>query len=153
MEFRGSPLFGIGQGKLPELIGLVAHNSYIEAYTELGVVGGTCFVAAVTYPIWALWRLRRRLDPRRQPTLSRLRAYLLAAIVVHAVGMLSLSRVYTQTTYLMVGMGTVFLARAAEVVPGAMPPLSPRLAIRVTLVSGAFLIALQIVTTVLIRRS
>ncbi|MBN9519683.1 O-antigen ligase family protein [bacterium] len=153
MLFRESPLFGTGQGTFPELAGQAAHNSFIEAYAEIGLLGGSCFFAAVAYPVWALWRLRRRLDPQRQPGLCRLRGYLLASLVTQTVGMMSLSRIYTQPTYLLIGLGTVFLGLAAEVVPGAAPRLNPRLAFRLAVAGGACLAALHVLTVLLVNRS
>ena len=43
----GSPIFGIGVGEYEECIGLVAHNSYVHSFVEMGLLGGTFFAGAV----------------------------------------------------------------------------------------------------------
>lgn len=54
------PLFGIGMEQYGEQLGIEAHNSFVHAYTELGIIGGTFFLAAYYLasccPIeWAGW--------------------------------------------------------------------------------------------------
>ena len=41
--FRQAPLFGIGMNQYAEHFLLVAHNSFVEMYVELGFFGGTLF--------------------------------------------------------------------------------------------------------------
>jgi hypothetical protein len=42
--FRTVPIFGIGAGLLTDTIGKEAHNSFVQAYAELGFFGGTLFL-------------------------------------------------------------------------------------------------------------
>ena len=44
--FRESPLFGVGMNEYAERAGLVAHNSFVHTYAELGFFGGTMFAGA-----------------------------------------------------------------------------------------------------------
>jgi O-antigen ligase len=107
---RTKPLFGIGRGQFVEEVRHVAHNSYVQAYAEMGLFGGTLFLAAFSYPLWLLYRLG---DKHRQallsPALSRLRPFLLAAFAGYAGAMLTLSRTYIVPTYLVVGLSAVYL--------------------------------------------
>lgn len=124
---RASPAFGIGAGRYPEEMGLVAHNSFVEAFTELGLLGGCCFVGAFLYPLGVLYRLRARAGRLRQPVLQHLGPYVLACATALAVGMLSLSRGYSLTPYLVLGVVTVYLKLVAQTAPSASPTVSFRL--------------------------
>jgi hypothetical protein len=145
-HLKGSPIFGIGQGQMLDQVGIVAHNSFVHAYTELGMVGGTLFLAAFYLPITYL-RQQQKLDKLeaagagvhgakdefddaqasgtdddsdQQPHApddmvplpdSELRSWLpcmLAMVVACAVGLSSLSRTYTVTTYLILGVVGAF---------------------------------------------
>jgi putative inorganic carbon (hco3(-)) transporter len=153
MMLRSAPLFGIGQGHYEDEVGLVAHNSFLHAYTELGFFGGTCFFAMFAYTAWALWRLRDRLDPATHPSLHRLRPYLLAMVVALAAGLFSLSRVYTPSTYLVFGLCAAYLQIVAAVEPDAVPRLTRTLMVRLILLSGLFLFGLHLLTTGLVQWS
>ena len=48
--FKSSPLFGIGTGKYAEYSHHVAHNAYVHAYAEMGLLGGGPFVGAFFLP-------------------------------------------------------------------------------------------------------
>ena len=118
---RRSPLFGIGRENFADEMGLVAHNSYVHSYTELGLVGGTFFVGAYYFAIRILYRLGPRRVNIVDPELARLRPYLMAIVVGYAVGLYSLSRNYVTTTYLIPGLAEVY-QRVATTQPPA-PPL------------------------------
>jgi O-antigen ligase len=126
--FRQSPVFGIGSGEYAEKVGLVAHNSYVHAFTELGFCGGTLFVGAFYSAIAAL----ARLDPRRvfiaDPRLRALRPYLLGAVTAYATGLLSLSRNYVVPTYLVLGLCQAFLLQARPVPSRPAPARQPSVA-------------------------
>jgi hypothetical protein len=151
LALRDTPLFGAGQGKYEELSGMPAHNSFVHAFTELGFVGGTCFLAAFAYTVWVLARLRSRLSPRHEPTLARLRPYLMAMVIALMTGMISLSRNYTPPTYLILGLGASYLGLAAARAPGAVPRLTTALTARGVGLGVLSLIALQVLTTTLVR--
>ncbi|MCI0703402.1 MAG: O-antigen ligase family protein [Planctomycetia bacterium] len=153
LAFRQAPVFGVGQGKYEDHAGLVAHNTYVESYTELGFFGGTCFVAAFAYVTWCLLRLRRSPLRDRHPELARLRPYMLAALVALMVGLVSLSRGYTPPTYLFLGLAASYLHLAASYTPRAVPPLTTELVLRGVGLSGLILAALQIFTVTFVRWS
>jgi O-antigen ligase len=54
--FAHAPLFGAGKGEMLEQVGIVAHNSFLHSYAELGLFGGTAFLGLFYIP---LTRLRR----------------------------------------------------------------------------------------------
>ena len=104
-------VFGIGQGRYADMTSsqLVAHNSYVHAFTELGLVGGTFFVGLAFFSAYGFWRLR---NARREIRDRRVRALLPVVSAITAgwcVGMGSLSRCYTPATYLVFAVAAGYL--------------------------------------------
>lgn len=148
---RSAPAFGIGQGNIEDEIGLVAHNSFVHAFTELGFFGGTCFFGMFAYSVLTLRSVGTRLDPLRHPTLCRFRPYLLAIVVSQGVGLLSLSRVYVQPIYLVFGLCTVYFNLVLAAVPHSVPPITLRRAMMLVLLSALFLLGLHFLTVAMTR--
>lgn len=96
-------LFGIGQGTYADWAGLVAHNSFVHAYVELGLFGGTLFLGCFFFPALSLFRLRNVQGEFQHPELSRLYPFVVAVLVGWTLGLQSLSRAYVVSTYLMLG--------------------------------------------------
>jgi O-antigen ligase len=111
--FRGSPIFGIGAGMLPEIIGHEAHNSYVTGYVEMGLFGGTLFLGMFAGVFWGLHQLGRFQDQLQDPELRRIRPYLFAMAAGYATGMLSLTRNYILPTYLIPAVTAAYLRLAA----------------------------------------
>jgi putative inorganic carbon (HCO3(-)) transporter len=112
--FRHSPLFGISANKYAEEMGLVAHNSFVHGYVELGLIGGTMFVGAFFCALAGLWRMRSEAAGEGNTELLRLRSYIMAMVIGYGVGLLSLSRNYVVPTYLALGLATIYLRVSAE---------------------------------------
>lgn len=119
--FRGSPIFGIGMHAFQDEIRHVAHNSFVHLYTELGLFGATFFVGAFYLPMRLLYKLGHRQAEIHDVELRRLRHYLLASLGAYMMGLLSLSRGYTEPTYMMIGLTVVYLRNPA------IAPLLPEL--------------------------
>jgi len=108
---------GIGMNEYVEQFGLVAHNSFVHAYVELGFVGGTMFFGCFFFGGVALIRALR-LSAVRQAfeaspaaaDLPRLAAYLLALLAAWSMGLMSLSRCYVVPTYLVLGLVSAYVA-------------------------------------------
>jgi hypothetical protein len=137
--YKEAPVFGIGANEFgPNLAkrlnmedrkGLIAHNSYLQAFTELGFFGGALFAGAFYF---ALTLLSRPTDPQAAsaPDLERnhleyFRPYLLTAIAGYAGCLFSLSLNYLATTYIVLGLATVHMRLALEAAPAPVP--TPRL--------------------------
>jgi putative inorganic carbon (hco3(-)) transporter len=106
--FKSSPVFGIGAQNYAEECGQVAHNSFVHAFTELGLVGGSMYLGvflALFLGLWDLHKHRHSLSAGQRTVLVTLFAFLAA----YCVSMLSLSRNYIAPTYLAAGMGASFL--------------------------------------------
>jgi hypothetical protein len=105
--FRAAPIFGIGVGQLAEANDLVAHNSYVHAFTELGVVGGTLFVGSWYVLIAALRRHRSEPVAADLPA-AAWRPYIFGMAVTYGAGLYSLTRCYALPTYLVLGIGGAY---------------------------------------------
>jgi len=115
-DMKSSPIFGIGAGEFGlDEGGLVAHNSFMQVYTEMGLIGGTIFTGAFYLALWGLWRLKP--EKMSDPQLRRQRLYLLAIVSAAVVGMFSSTRSFRVDTYLLLGMVTVFTGFAFEFAP------------------------------------
>ncbi len=101
--------FGIGEGMYAEVAGLVAHNSYVHAYVELGFIGGTFFMGCFFIPAWALFTMIRHKQPIEHEELRRMMPYLAGMGAGWCMSMMSLSRCYMPTTYMICGTLAVFM--------------------------------------------
>jgi hypothetical protein len=138
--FRGSPLFGIGSDLLADRIGHVAHNSFIHAYAELGLLGGTSFLGMFWLAILGLSRIGSPRYPLVDPELRRLRPYLLAIVISYFVGIMTLSCCYIIPTYTVIGLAAVELRLAQEPLPWPILTGGSRLATRLAAISVGFLV-------------
>jgi putative inorganic carbon (hco3(-)) transporter len=125
--FKSAPFFGIGMNQFVEQEGLVAHNSFVHCFSELGFFGGTLFLGGFIYCIWGLARLPKFAPVFTDIATARFQPYLLGTFASYAVGYLTLSRAYTEPTYLMWGLAAVYLSLAAANCRDAMPRLSWRM--------------------------
>jgi hypothetical protein len=131
--FRDNALFGQGMS-LPKEEEMerrrpdeerrhLAHNSFLQGFADLGLLGG-CLLAGAFFTAGLL--LYRWSAPQRLLVDSELRAmqpYLLASIAAYAIGMMTLSIGYIVPTYLMLALAVVYtqMARGAALAPP--PPL------------------------------
>lgn len=102
-------LFGIGQSNYYDVVGLVAHNSFIHAYVELGVVGGTLFFGCFFFASLQLYRMSRIPDGNLCDELIRMKPFIVALLVGWGTALFSLSRCYVVPTYLIFGVCAAYL--------------------------------------------
>jgi O-antigen ligase len=149
---RESPFIGIGVGQYPEIAGgLHAHNSFVQAYIETGVVGGTAFTAAVVLAIWGTYRLGPARVAGLPPALVRVRPFVVAVAAGYAVGMLSSTRTYVTPTYMLIGLAAVYQQLVARTAPRLGLRLDARLVARLALLSAAALAALYLFARLSVR--
>ncbi len=134
-RLKHAPIFGIGTHKLFEEIGLVAHNSFIQAYVEMGFFGGTLFTGAFFLAAWCIYRLGKQRPPTLDPELWRLRPYVLAIVVGTIVGMLTSTRTYDLPTYMVLGVAAAYVRLTADAVPSTHVRFDGALARRLGLIS------------------
>lgn len=141
--------FGIGEGLYSDLAGLAAHNSFVHAFTELGLFGGTLFIGCFFFAGLGLFRLARFQKANkgkpifRNPELSRYLPYAGAILAAWCGGMMSLSRCYVVPTYMIVGVSAAYLnlAGASLLKPTPVVYWNKQHLIRLVGVSFALLIA------------
>ncbi|MFO0888503.1 MAG: O-antigen ligase family protein [Isosphaeraceae bacterium] len=112
--FTHRPITGIGVNRYADEVGLVAHNSYVHAYVEMGFPGGTLFVGLFYFAFEGLRARYYEGLEEYDESLFRLRPYLIAMIASYATGIFSLSRNYIVPTYIIFGVAAVFHRMAAE---------------------------------------
>jgi O-antigen ligase len=150
---RQMPLFGVGSGLLTDTIGKEAHNSFVQAYAELGFFGGTWFLGMYACAFWGLRRLGRLPDQIRDPELRRMRPYLFGMAAGYATGMLSLTRVSVNPTYLVPGLIAAYLRLVAAdtSLPVPLPRFDGSLVRRLVALSAACVAFLYLYVRVFAR--
>ena len=108
LMFRENPFFGVGKGGFIDHHDLTAHNSFVQAFAELGFSGYYFWFAILATAAYALNDLLRpsgqRAGPQAQGDDLALSRALLGACVGLLVTSFFLSRAYELTMYLMLGL-------------------------------------------------
>ncbi len=146
-------LLGIGHGFYADVAGLVAHNSFVHTYVELGLFGGTLFFGCFFLPAWTLYRMSTAGVRIPHPELDRFRPYLFSLIAGWCVGMLSLSRAYVVPTYMIIGISSAYIAIANRQFnpPRALLFWNKRLAKRLFFTSMGFFAMIYIFVVLVAR--
>ncbi len=106
---------GLGNGWFVDNFGLVAHNSFVQAYVEFGLLGGGGFLGAFLLSAYILYRFGKGVDAPSWAIQAR--HYAFAAVVAYAVGCYSITRNFVVPTYLTLGIASVLLDTAAPTLP------------------------------------
>lgn len=138
---RTYPLFGVGFNHYAEEAGQVAHNSYIHAFGELGLFGGTIFLGAWCYAARALYQIGQEDRRFEDLELGRLRPYLLSATSGYAASILTLTRTEVVPTYLVLGLASSYMGMACTDPPLAAGEFGPKLVKQAVAVSLLFVAA------------
>jgi hypothetical protein len=144
-----SPLFGIGIDQFAENFGKVAHNSYVHTYTELGLLGGTCYFGFYYFALTRLARLGAPGVAIRDPVLRRIRPYMTAAVASYAVSEFSITNCYLVPTYALLGLATVFIRLASPESGAQGIPFDGKSLRYLLMASGLFLLGLYILVRLL----
>ena len=108
------------------------HNSYIQAAAELGIPGGTLFLALVFGGMFGMYRLRRRLPPSWENGVPEERFlwlasnYLFLSYLGFAVGAMFLSFAYLDPIYLLSALTAGVYASVRRRLRGSRGPVSHR---------------------------
>lgn len=152
MLVRESPLFGIGKDEYAARVGLVAHNSYLHCFAELGVFGGMFFLGAFYLAASQLLRLgdRRRhviLDPEAR----RLHPYIFGVVASWAVGMMSLTLCFILPTYTVLALATAYMRTTPADPPAPAPRFDVRLLVRLLVVAAVGFAVLYVSVLLLVE--
>jgi hypothetical protein len=138
-------LFGIGAGQHEDVIRGSAHNSFVHAYVEMGLLGGTFFLGAFATAAWLLVRVGQKSLPKLPQELRLAWPFVMAMVVGYAAGIYSLSRNYIVPTYLCLGLAASFLSMAVPNPPYEMRA-SKRWFMRLAIVGVGGLVFLKFFT-------
>jgi hypothetical protein len=111
-HFKANPLFGMGHKQFVEQEYHVAHNSFIEAFAELGILGGGLFIGAFLAAFLSLKRLGESHFHESSDVLP-LDACLMGILMGYGGGILTLSRAYVEPTYIVLAVAAAY-ARIEE---------------------------------------
>jgi len=155
VAMQSAPLFGIGFNSYGDQMGLVAHNSFVHAFVELGLFGGGLFLGAFWFAARCFWKVRQRIQSDSRFTTSvafrRLHPFLVTMLCGYSVSMFSLSRAYVVPTYLMLGVANAYFVEAGRMgVPTAVK-VNPRRIGELACVSIAFLLFVYLFIKVSLR--
>jgi len=80
---REKPVFGVGRGQFARAAGtgLIAHNNFVQVFTETGLAGFFCWMGAVWWSFRSLYSLWRRSDRRAGAATESLTRILLVILV------------------------------------------------------------------------
>lgn len=120
--WREYPLFGVGQGMITDYMRLVAHNSYIHSFAELGLFGGIWFIGAIYLAVSQMIAIRQTELYVEDAEMRRLHPYILGMVCGFFTGLYSLSRIYIEPTYMVLGMAGAYLHQV-NVKPDVRNPL------------------------------
>jgi O-antigen ligase len=153
---KSSPVFGIGKDQFSVVVGdtgLVAHNSFIHCFAELGLFGGMCFLGMFYLAFLSLYRIGKAEEGVVSPELKPMQPFLMAVLAAYAACLMSISRSYIVTTYTIIGLVAAY-ADVAETVPAEalrLPRIDGRLFPRLAGVSLAFLGGMEVFVRLFVR--
>ena len=155
VELKSSPLFGIGFNSYGDHVGLVAHNSFIHAFVELGLVGGGLFLGAFWFAALSFWKVGRRIESEYRfttnLTFQRLHPFLVTMLCGYSVSMFSLSRAYVEPTYLALGVANAYFLEAGRMGVPTPVRVNPRRMGELAAVSIGFLLFIYLFIKINIR--
>jgi O-antigen ligase len=144
MFVRMNPLFGMGREEFAREAGQVAHNSYLQAFGEMGLFGGVLFFGAFVFGL----RSVERLCPDRHfildPDLRHMQPFVLGGLASYMMGMFTLSLTYVLPTINMLALAAVFARMAPVQKPLPDTPFNLRLLGHMLLASLLFLVAMSV---------
>lgn len=124
---KQNPIFGVGPEQFTSIVGKAAHNSFLQAFAELGFLGGTFFLGAFGYAFWTLFTMRHALVANAEnpdlenpdlespdPVLRADLSLLLALIGAYGMAILALNHLYLMNTYVLLAAATVGIRNFAS---------------------------------------
>jgi O-antigen ligase len=150
---KENPVFGVGMNNFIKHRDLVAHNSFMHCYAELGFLGGTVFFGTFFFALWALFRLNSRKVVVLDPLSRQLNPYLFSFVAGAVTIMMTLSRTYIVPTYLILGVVTAHLRNVVTLPELDLRRLNSRLVQRVAVASVGFLVVIYVTCRLLVRYS
>jgi putative inorganic carbon (HCO3(-)) transporter len=142
--FHHAPILGIGAGELTQTYHQVAHNSFVQTYAEMGLVGGTIFVGVMVMPIFVCRAIAKSLPKSSADELARWNFTILSITVGYIIGMCSLSRSSTVPTFIPPALAGALSAIVTRTYPWFRTPLNFAIVRRICIASAFAVAALEI---------
>jgi hypothetical protein len=146
-----SPLIGVGNGAFLENVGHVAHNTFVQMYTELGFLGGTFLFGQYFWCLTNMVALGSQRLFLPDPQMRRLQPFVLASLASFTMSEMSLTNCTGMVTYVILGIPSVFIRLADPKPPLRDAVLNGRLFARIVWFSGLWLVALYLFTKLMVR--
>jgi O-antigen ligase len=143
MLFKGAPICGIGYDTMEEVEGIVAHNSFVHGFVELGICGGIVFVGLFYLCAKSLRRINSG-TVEVSPMLRKWAPTLLSIFAACATGLFSLTRNYALSTYFIIGLIAAYCSIAGQEAGSDVLTSNRALAGRVVLVGVLTLLGLMV---------
>jgi hypothetical protein len=107
--FFRNPVLGVGPGEYVNHVGKACHNSFVQAYAELGFFGGTFFVAALYLGAKMTFRHARMFvnGDIGASQADKVIFVVPASIAAYITSLLTLNHLFACHTYLVLAMATV----------------------------------------------
>lgn len=137
---------GLGMGWFNDENGLVAHNSFVQAYVEQGVFGGGAFLGAFVLGTWMSDRIGRTIGAPAWALQAR--SFVFAALCGYGMGCYSLTRNCVIPTFLVLGILAVIVEAPSLTLPEKFV-VNRRWFVRLALLSLAGLVILKYATQLL----
>ncbi|MDX2367594.1 MAG: O-antigen ligase family protein [Colwellia sp.] len=145
-----NPIFGVGKGEFIERHGRVAHNSYIQIAAELGVPGYSLWGGALVFTVltgYLLVKVKKQKDKDKEElsiecqnelTMNKTLFFSMMGFMITA---FFITRTYTLTLFIFVGMTLASHIRLAKIMPEFEQYFNKNLALRSMLYGWVLIIA------------
>jgi putative inorganic carbon (HCO3(-)) transporter len=110
-------LTGLGPGQYDVEMGHVAHNSFVHAYVELGLIGGGFFLGAFVLAVRMMLHVKSTRAAAESTDAIRAMPFIAAILAGYCAGVYSLSRCYVVPTYMCLGLVASYLSMVMQDVP------------------------------------
>jgi O-antigen ligase len=99
---------GIGPDRFTDVVTKSCHNSFLEAFAELGLIGGILFAGAFFFCAVEALRIQKQLQAEvvEGEKSDSTPAVIFAIVMGYAAAIFALNHVYTGCTYLILGVGS-----------------------------------------------
>lgn len=145
------PIFGLGANLFGDEVGLVAHNSFVHCYAELGLFGGTIFFGCFFFAFLQLIQQFRAPELTSDRELRGRTATALAILTGATVSLLTLSRSYITPTYMVLSIAAATARLNGVALDLPLTKLSFRLSQRLAVASATFFAATYLFVRIMVR--
>jgi len=148
--FKSDPLFGVGYDRFSEFHEIVAHNSFVHTFAELGILGAFFWVGMCYWLVKGLLPRRSQSAPIE---IDRFEVPVLLSVVGVLASSCFLSQQYGVVLFTLVGMGACYVSIAKAHGADIEARTSPREVQHIALITLAGIAATYIAVSFLSRPS